>query len=89
MTPYLLECHLPYAMALGVAGAWEEKFEALAPDEVKASCHPRWRRDSEGHSGYRGMTSSIGGALTSTVSSAATAPSSSGSSSSGGGGGGW
>lgn len=86
MTPQLFEKHLPYAMALGVAAAWEDKFDALAPDAVKASYHPTWYHGDSGSRGYSGLASGMGSALSSTVSSAARAPSSSSSSSSGGGG---
>lgn len=86
MTPQLFERHLPYAMALGVADAWEDKFDALAPDEIKADYHPVWYLGDSGSRGYSGLASGMGSALSSTVSSAAKAPSSSSSSSSGGGG---
>lgn len=94
MTPALFERHLPYAMALGVADAWAERFAALAPEAARAA--PSWYRGSRSWRGPTGLASTLSGGLGGKISSSATAPSSrsggssfsSGGGSSGGGGGG-
>ena len=86
MTPELFERHLPYAMALGVAEAWTERFEAMAGPEGEAGqWSPSWYRSNRdfrplgmsrsGVSGVGGLahlSSSLGG----TIASSARAPSS-------------
>ena len=96
LTEALFERHLPYAMALDVADAWTEHFEAQIPPEQAehGSYRPRWYRSHRGISRLSSMTSNLSSNLSSTISSAATRPSSSssggssGGGSSGGGGGG-
>ncbi|MEM7122029.1 MAG: DUF2207 domain-containing protein [Pseudomonadota bacterium] len=96
MTLELFERHLPYAMALDVAEAWTEHFEAqIPPEQLNDSTYrPRWYRSHRGISQLSSMTSTLSSSLSTTVSSASTRPSSSssggssGGGSSGGGGGG-
>lgn len=102
MTLDLFERHLPYAMALDVAEAWTEHFEAqIPPEQLQDSTYrPRWYRSHDGISRLSTMASTLSSSLSSTVSSASTRPSSSSSGGSsgggfsgggggGGGGGGW
>ena len=87
LTEELFERHLPYAMALDVADAWTEHFEAQIPPEQaeQGSYRPRWYRSHRGISRLSSMTSNLSSSLSSTISSAATRPSSSSGGSSGGG----
>jgi uncharacterized membrane protein len=94
MTPEVFERHLPYAMALGVAEAWTERFEAMAAHgEAPQEWSPSWYRSdrhgdlgrlsrgtSRGLAGIAGLGSHLGG----TVASASRAPSSRSGSSGGG-----
>ena len=94
MTPEVFERHLPYAMALGVAEAWTERFEAMAAHgEAPQEWSPTWYRSdrhgdlgrlsrgtSRGLAGIAGLGSHLGG----TVASASRAPSSRSGSSGGG-----
>ena len=96
MTLELFERHLPYAMALDVADAWTEHFEAQIPPEQQndSTYRPRWYRSQHGMARLSSVASTLSSSLSSTVSSASTRPSSSssggssGGGSSGGGGGG-
>lgn len=97
MTPELFERHLPYAMALGVAQAWIERYEAMAaqagaPQEWSPSWYASDRLGGLGRMGRMGglaAVSNLGRNLGGTIASSARAPSSrssGGSSFSGGGG---
>lgn len=89
VTPELFEAYLPFAIALDVETRWAERFAAALraagrqPSEYRTS----WYR---GHSftGVRGISTSVGAGLSSTVSSSSRAPGSSSGGSGGGGGGG-
>ncbi len=101
-TPQLFEQLLPYAIALGVENEWSDQFaDTLKRNAQQQDAYqPRWYSGDykRGFSG-RGIASSLGAGLSSSVASAATAPSSSsggfsggggaGSGGGGGGGGGW
>jgi hypothetical protein len=86
-TPQLFEQYLPFALALGVEHLWAQRFEAVfanlaGPD--KASYHPSWYNGSWNTLNLSKATSSLSSSLGSAISSSVTAP---GSSSGGGGGG--
>ncbi|MDA0952222.1 MAG: DUF2207 domain-containing protein [Proteobacteria bacterium] len=100
MTPALFERHLPYAMALGGAEAWTERFEAMAAQgAAPQDWSPSWYHSDRGSGlGQLGRSmggisaiSGLGSALGGTIASSARAPSSrsSGGGGGGGGGGGW
>jgi len=90
-TPELFERYLPYAVALGVENRWAEQFAGVvaagATAERTGSGALGWYGGG-GASGLSGMTSSLGGAFSSTLSSASSPPPSSSSGGGGGGGGG-
>jgi uncharacterized membrane protein len=103
MTVERFEAHLPYAMALGVADAWTEKFARrvdLGKPGAAGDAHgyrPRWYRTTSGFSSPSDLAGHLSGTLGHTIAAAATAPGSassgsggfsSGGGSSGGGGGG-
>ncbi len=74
---------LPYAMALGIAGAWAHKFEGI----YQARSGPTWYVGNHGsHFSTRSFEQSISSAMTQIGSAMASSPRSSGSSGFGGGG---
>lgn len=85
LTPDKFEAYLPYAIALDVETQWADRF---AEDLRKAGQDPTQYRshwyDGSDFRGVRGISSSVSGALASSVSSSSSPP---GSSSGGGGGG--
>ncbi|MCP4367402.1 MAG: DUF2207 domain-containing protein [Deltaproteobacteria bacterium] len=93
-TPELFEKFLPFALALDVENAWSEQFAGvLARAQTEHGYSPSWYSGRHWHNyGAAGLASSLGSALSSTISSSSSAPGSSsgsgGGGSSGGGGGG-
>jgi uncharacterized membrane protein YgcG len=79
--PTLFERTLPYAVAMGLADEWGEKFEDIA------LTRPNWYHGMDSNFNSRSFMRSIGGSMSSISSSIASAPRSSGSSGSFGGGG--
>ncbi len=85
VTPEKFEACLPYAIALDVETEWADRFAADLREAGKdpSNYRSRWYSGSD-FRGVRGLSSSVGSALASSVASASTPP---GSSSGGGGGG--
>lgn len=89
-TPALFEQFLPFALALNVEQRWAEQFSDVLSAE---NYQPQWFTGSSlAAFSATGLSSSLGGAMTSAIAASSTAPGSSGGSggggSSGGGGGG-
>ncbi len=88
-TPELFEQMLPYAIALGVAEAWSEKFTAVflkLQSQTGVAYHPYWYRGHFDIQHMNDFSSDVSSSMSSVISSASTPP---GSSSGAGGGGGW
>ena len=86
-TPGLFEAYLPFALALGVAQHWSEKFAEVFRTQAAASYSPAWysgdRWDLDNVSGF---SSSLASSFDSAIASASTPPGESSGSSGGGGG---
>jgi uncharacterized membrane protein len=94
-TPELFERYLPYALAMGVEQDWAERFAAIFArlhGQGGTSYHPAWYHGNWNVSNLGRATSAMTSSLGSAISSSVTAPGSSsgsgGGGSSGGGGGG-
>jgi uncharacterized membrane protein len=86
-TPQLFEQYLPFALAMGVEQQWAERFEEIFANLAgtnKASYHPSWYNGSWNTLNLSSTTAGLSSSLGSAISSSVTAP---GSSSGGGGGG--
>jgi uncharacterized membrane protein YgcG len=94
-TPELFERYLPFALAMGVEQRWAERFAAIfarLQGQAGASYHPAWYHGNwnVGNLGRStaAMTSSLGSAISSSVTPPGSSSGSGGGGSSGGGGGG-
>ena len=88
VTPEVFEAYLPYAIALDVETQWAERFAAhLKTTGQSPATYRSAYFDGHSFTGVRGMSTSLGAGLASTVSSSSHAPGSSSGSSGGGGGG--
>ncbi len=101
LTPDLFERYLPFAIALGVANEWAERFATVLSRmsrEERAAYSPVWYRGAFDPHGLNRFVADVGSGFSSAIASAATPPGSSsgsggggfsGGGGGGGGGGGW